>query len=220
MKPLSQYIDHTILKPDATKAAIVTLCQEAITHQFFSVCVNSSNVPICHEVLKNSSVRICSVVGFPLGAMSTETKAFETKLAIEQGADEIDMVIAIGRLKDQDDRYVLQDIQAVVTSAQGRLVKVIIETCLLTKPEIVKACQLAEKAGAQFVKTSTGFSSGGATVEDVALMRANVAAHMQVKASGGIRNLADFEAMIAAGATRIGTSSGISILAGKTSTSY
>lgn len=220
MNKLASYIDHTNLKQDAKQLDIIRLCQEAKEHHFFSVCVNSGYVKLCAEQLQNTTVKVCSVVGFPLGAMSTLAKGYETKMAIADGANEIDMVINVSRLKDKDDDYVLKDIQEVVKNAQGRLVKVIIETCLLNDEEKVRACHLSEKAGASFVKTSTGFSSGGAKIEDVQLMRKSVSNHIGVKASGGIKTKGDFEAMIAAGANRIGTSSGIVILSGGISNTY
>ena len=220
MNPYAHYIDHTNLKQNATKKDIITLCHEAKEHHFFSVCVNPGYVSLCAKELEGTSVKVCTVIGFPLGATTTESKVYETKVAVEQGVGEIDMVINVSRLKDKDNDFVLHEIKQVVDQAQGRLVKVIIETCLLTDEEKIRACQLSEKAGARFVKTSTGFSTGGATVNDVKLMRASVSSSMGVKASGGIRTKADFEAMIQAGATRIGTSSGILILAGGTSNTY
>jgi deoxyribose-phosphate aldolase len=207
-------IDHTLLKPDATSAEIISLCQEAKTYNFKTVCVNSSFVKTAKKELSGSSVLVCSVVGFPLGAMSSAAKGFETKIAVEDGADEIDMVINISKLKDQDYDFVLNDIKSVVANAKGKTVKVILETCLLTDDLKVKACNLAVSAGANFVKTSTGFSSGGATVEDVKLMRQTVGPKIGVKASGGVRSLEDLEKMIEAGANRIGTSSGVKILKG------
>lgn len=213
---LAKYIDHTLLKPDATRADIEKLCQEAKAHGFFSVCVNGSWVTTAAEFLKGSDVAVAAVTGFPLGAMSTAAKAYETKQAVEDGASEIDTVINIGRLKDKDDAYVLADLKAVVAAAGGQKVKVIFETCLLNEEEKVRACHLSVEAGAAFVKTSTGFSTGGATLEDVKLMVREVAGKCEVKASGGVRDIAAAEAMIAAGATRLGTSSGIAILQGKT----
>lgn len=218
MKNLASYIDHTILKPETTESQIRQLCKEALENQFFSVCVNTSFVPICKELLKGSSVKVCAVVGFPLGAMSTSAKAFETKWAVENGADEIDMVIQIGALKSHQYDYVREDIQKVVEAAQGRTVKVIIETSLLTRDEKIMACQLSKDAKAQFVKTSTGFNGGGATVEDVQLMKATVGDALQVKASGGVRDQATAEAMIRAGATRLGTSSGVQLVKNQTAT--
>ncbi|RAK22439.1 deoxyribose-phosphate aldolase [Anoxybacillus vitaminiphilus] len=216
---IAKMIDHTLLKADTTKEQIVKLCEEAKQYHFASVCVNPTWVATAAELLKGTDVKVCTVIGFPLGANTPETKAFETKDAIEKGATEVDMVINIGALKDGNDELVERDIRAVVEAAKGKaLVKVIIETCLLTEEEKVRACQLAVKAGADYVKTSTGFSTGGATVEDVALMRKTVGPEIGVKASGGVRDLQGAEAMIQAGATRIGTSSGAAIVQGKTAT--
>lgn len=205
-------IDHTLLAPDATAEQIESLCLEAKKYGFASVCVNPSWVKYCHSLLQDTSVKVCTVIGFPLGATTSKTKAFETKNAIENGADEIDMVINIGLLKARDYEQVQEDIQQVVDAAMGRTVKVIIETCLLTEEEKVKACELAVNAGAHFVKTSTGFSTGGATAEDVQLMRKTVGKDCGVKASGGIRSLSDMKKMIEAGANRIGASSGVKII--------
>jgi deoxyribose-phosphate aldolase len=217
---IAAMIDHTLLKPDATKQQIETLCQEAREHKFFSVCVNPVWVSMAKELLKDSGVKVCTVIGFPLGAATSETKAFETKNAIENGAEELDMVINIGALKDQNDEWVENDIRSVVAAAKGKaLTKVIIETSLLTKEEKIRACQLAVKAGADFVKTSTGFSSGGATVSDIALMRETVGPNVGVKASGGVRNTEDAQKMIESGATRIGASSSVDIIKGETVTS-
>ncbi len=214
-------IDHTALKADTKKEAITTLCKEAKEYEFASVCVNPTWVSYCAELLKETSVKVCTVIGFPLGANTPETKAFETTNAIENGADEIDMVINIGALKDQNYDLVARDIQAVVDAANGKCVKVIIETCLLTKEEIKKVCTIAHDAKATFVKTSTGFSTGGATIEDVALMKKTVGDALEVKASGGVRSYEDMVKVVEAGATRIGTSSGISLLQGKeTNTEY
>lgn len=211
---LARFIDHTLLKPEAKAGDIEKLCEEAVAHKFFSVCVNGSWVPFAAERLMGSPVKVAAVTGFPLGAMSSEAKAFETAWAVRHGASEIDTVLAVGRLKQGDAAYVLGDLQGVVKAAEGRPVKVIFETCLLTREEKILACQLSVQAGARFVKTSTGFSSGGATVEDVRLMHETVAGACEVKASGGIRDLAAAQAMIAAGATRLGTSSGIAIVSG------
>lgn len=211
---LSQYIDHTLLKPEATEAQIATLCQEAKDFGFYSVCVNSIYVPLCKKLLAGSTVKVCSVVGFPLGAMSTPAKAFETSWAVDNGADEIDMVISVGSLKQGLNQYVQDDIQKVVQAAHGKVVKVIIETSLLTQEEKVVACKAAMSAKAHFVKTSTGFSTGGATLEDVKLMKEIVGTQLEVKASGGIKNSQQAQEMIAAGATRLGTSSGITIVNG------
>jgi deoxyribose-phosphate aldolase len=217
---IAKMIDHTLLKADATKAQIVKLCEEAKQYGFASVCVNPTWVATAAELLKDTDVKVCTVIGFPLGANTPETKAFETKNAIENGAAEVDMVINVGALKDGNDDLVERDIRAVVEAAKGKaLVKVIIEACLLTEEEKVRACQLAVKAGADYVKTSTGFSTGGATPEDVALMRKTVGPNIGVKASGGVRDMQSAEAMIQAGATRIGTSSGVAIIEGKTASS-
>jgi len=215
---LAKFIDHTLLKPEAKGSDIEKLCQEAVTHGFFSVCVNSSRVEEAAALVQGKGVAVAAVTGFPLGAMSTAAKAFETSQAIADGATEIDTVINIGRLKQGDDRYILEDLKAVVAAAQGRAVKVIFETCLLTDEEKIRACKLSLEAGAAFVKTSTGFSTGGATLDDVRLMHRAVAGRCQVKASGGIRDRATALAMIEAGATRLGTSSGAAILAGETAT--
>ena len=184
---LNRMIDHTMLKADATKETIIRYCREAKEHEFASVCVNTCFVPLVADELKGSEVKTCCVVGFPLGAMLTTAKAFEASEAVKAGADEVDMVINISALKDKDDNYVEDDIRAVVEASKGAVVKVIIETCLLTDEEKVRACELSVKAGADFVKTSTGFSTGGATVEDVALMKKTVDGRAKVKASGGIR---------------------------------
>ena len=211
-KKWNKFIDHTILKADATKNDITKLCEEAKQYDFTSVCVNPIWVSYCAKYLEDCDVNVCTVIGFPLGANTSQVKAFEAKKAIEEGADEVDMVINIGALKAGDIETVYQDIQAVVDASQGHCVKVIIETCLLTDDEKVLACQQAVKAKATFVKTSTGFSTGGATVHDVALMKKTVGDQCEVKASGGVKTFADMEAMIEAGATRIGTSSGISLM--------
>ncbi len=211
---IAKSIDHTLLKPDATFAQIHTLVDEAKQYRFFSVCVNPAYVATCADLLKGTGVQVCTVVGFPLGASSTAVKAFETVHAIKDGADEIDMVINIGALKSQKLLLVEEDIREVVYAAEGKVVKVIIETSLLTEEEKVQACQIAEKAGANFVKTSTGFNGGGATVEDIKLMRESVSTSVNVKASGGIRDLETAKKMLAAGATRLGTSAGVSIVKG------
>ncbi|MBB6021814.1 deoxyribose-phosphate aldolase [Paenibacillus sp. JGP012] len=216
---LAKMIDHTLLRADATRNEITKLTEEAKQYQFASVCVNPGWVSYAAEQLQGTGVDICTVIGFPLGASTTETKAFETKDAIAKGATEVDMVINISALKDGNDDYVEQDIRAVVEAAAGTLVKVIIETSLLTDDEKVRACQAAVRAGADFVKTSTGFSTGGATPEDVALMRRTVGPDVGVKASGGVRSLEDMQKMIEAGATRIGASSGVKIMQGGESTS-
>lgn len=212
---LNKYIDHTILKPDTKKEQVAHIIEEAKTYDFASVCVNPTWVSFAAKELQGTDVKVCTVVGFPLGATTPAVKAFETKDAIANGADEIDMVINIGALKSQDDQLVLEDIRAVVEAANGTLVKVIIETCLLTEEEKVKACLLSKEAGADFVKTSTGFSTGGATVADVALMRQTVGEELGVKASGGARSYQDAMAFIEAGANRIGASSGVAIMKGE-----
>jgi deoxyribose-phosphate aldolase len=216
---VTNMIDHTLLKADATKEEIMKLVEEAKKYLFASVCVNPTWVKISADMLKDTpEVKVCTVIGFPLGASTPETKAFETKNAIENGANEIDMVINIAALKDKQDDLVERDIKAVVEAAQGKaLTKVIIETCLLTNEEKVRACEISVKAGADFVKTSTGFSTGGATVEDIKLMRETVGPEIGVKASGGVRSREDALAMIEAGATRIGASSGVSISKGELS---
>ncbi|MED1739801.1 deoxyribose-phosphate aldolase [Bacillus swezeyi] len=215
MKQIAQMIDHTALKPDTVKSQIETLCKEAVEHEFASVCVNPYWVPLCAELLQGSDVKVCTVIGFPLGASAAATKAFETKQAMAYGADEIDMVMNIGALKDRDTGTVEKDIQAVTDAAEGKaLVKVIIETALLTDEEKKLACELSVKAGADFVKTSTGFSGGGATARDIRLMRETVGPNIGVKASGGIRDKESALAMIEAGATRIGASAGVSIISG------
>ena len=214
-KSYASYIDHTLLKPEATKEQIQKICAEAKEYGFASVCVNPTWVSLAAAELKEVASKVCTVIGFPLGASTSATKAFETKDAIANGADEIDMVINIGALKSKQYKAVEKDIRAVVEAANGTLVKVIIETCLLSKEEKMKACELAVSAGADFVKTSTGFSTGGATVEDVALMRQTVGPKIGVKASGGVRSLEDLESMVKAGATRIGASSGVKIIKGQ-----
>ena len=211
---LNKYIDHTLLKADASQEQIETLIEEATKYDFASVCVNPTWVSFAAQALKATDVKVCTVIGFPLGANTPEIKAFETSDAIQNGANEVDMVINIGALKSRNFDLVKRDIRAVVEAAKGTLVKVIIETCLLTDDEKVKACQIAQKAGADFVKTSTGFSTGGATVEDVALLRKTVGPDMGVKASGGARSYEDALAFIKAGATRIGASSGVAIMEG------
>lgn len=214
-KTLAKYIDHTLLKPDATAEAIKKVCAEAKKYDTASVCVNTSRIPLVAEELKGTDIKACCVVGFPLGAMLPEAKAAEADFAIKAGANEVDMVINVGKAKDGDWDYVEQDIAAVKAVCRDRaLLKVIIETCLLTDDEKVEACLCAKRAGAEYVKTSTGFSTGGATVEDIALMRKTVGPEMGVKASGGVRTREAAEAMIAAGATRIGASSSKAILEG------
>lgn len=209
---LSKYIDHTLLKPEATKKDILNLIEEAKTYDFASVCINPGWVKFAHEELKNSNVNVCTVIGFPLGATSLESKVYETKVAIEDGADEIDMVISIGQLKSGNDYYVKEEIRKVVEASGNKMVKVIIETCLLTEDEKVRACTLAKEADADYVKTSTGFSKGGATIQDVKLMRETVGDDMGVKASGGIHTKQEMLDMINNGASRIGVSCGVDIV--------
>lgn len=209
---LNKMIDHTILKADAKREDVVRYCKEAKEYDFMSVCVNSCHVKTVKKELEGSDVKVCCVVGFPLGAMATEAKAFETKYCVENGADEIDMVINIGGLKDKDYDLVRRDIEEVVKAANGKVVKVIIETCLLDEEEKKKACEIAKEAKAHFVKTSTGFSTGGAKVEDIRLMKSVVGDELKVKASGGVRTKEDAMNMIDAGADRIGASSGINIV--------
>jgi deoxyribose-phosphate aldolase len=213
---LAKMIDHTLLKPDATQEQIAQLCYEARKYGFASVCVNPTWVELCAQLLKGSPVKVCTVIGFPLGATAPEVKAFETQTALRQGASEIDMVINIGALKARDLELVAKDIRGVVTAAhaEGAIVKVIIEAVLLTDEEKTIACLLSKEAGADFVKTSTGFASGGATVHDVELMRKTVGPEMGVKAAGGVRTYEDAENMIKAGATRIGASAGVKIIQG------
>lgn len=215
----AKLIDHTLLKADATRDQITQLCDEAKKYEFASVCVNPTWVKYSAQLLAGSPVKVCTVIGFPLGASTSAVKAFETKDAITNGAGEIDMVINIGALKNGEFDLVRDDIKAVVEAANGTLVKVIIETCLLTEEEKVKACELSVEAGAHFVKTSTGFSTGGATAEDIATMRKTVGPNIGVKASGGVRSLEDMQKMIENGATRIGASSGVAIMQGLTSDS-
>ena len=213
---LASLIDHTLLKPDATREEVEQLCREAAQFCFASVCVNPNWVALCRELLRGSGVKVCTVIGFPLGAHLPDIKAYETRRAIEQGAEEVDMVINIGALKSRDYALVEQDIHGVVNAAAGRaLVKVILETSLLTRDEKVMGSTLAKAAGADFVKTSTGFAGGGATVEDVQLMRETVGPEMGVKASGGVRTKEDAEKMVAAGATRLGASAGVKIVRGE-----
>ncbi len=212
---VAKYIDHTVLAANATRDKIETLCKEADKYKFASVCVNSCWVPLCAKLLEKSEVKVCTVVGFPLGAMSTESKAFEARTAVKAGAEEVDMVINIGYLKNHDDDLVQDDITKVKEACGKALLKVIIETCLLTEEEKVRACRLAKASGADYVKTSTGFSTGGATVEDIKLMRKAVGPDLGVKASGGVRTYADALAMIEAGATRVGASSSIAIVEGQ-----
>lgn len=208
----NRLIDHTLLAPDATKEQIKKICDEAKEYNFASVCVNPSWIRFCKEQLKGSDVKVCTVIGFPLGATMMASKISEAKYSLYEGADELDMVINIGRLKDHDDEYVKNEIEELKKVAGDKILKVIIETCLLTDEEKVRACKLAKAAKADFVKTSTGFSKGGATVEDVKLMRETVGSDMGVKASGGVKTKEDLVAMINAGATRIGTSHGVDLV--------
>lgn len=216
---VAKYIDHTLLKPDSTREQIDKILEEAKKYQFKSVCINPTHVSYASQQLLDTDVLVCTVIGFPLGATTTDVKVFETENAIKNGASEIDMVINIGALKDQRYDEVQKDIEGVIAAANGKTVKVIIETVLLTDEEKVKASELAEKAGATFVKTSTGFAGGGATPEDVKLMKDTVGNRLEVKASGGVRSLEDFEKMIEAGATRIGASAGVQIIEGLDSNS-
>lgn len=208
----NKLIDHTLLKQDATPEQIIALCEEAKKFDFMSVCVNPAYVPLAAECLKGSDVKVCTVIGFPLGMNLTRTKVEEAELAIKEGADEIDMVINVGMLKAGHDQFVEEEIRELKAVAGQKVLKVIIETCLLTDEEKVRACIASKNAGADFVKTSTGFSTGGATVHDVALMRKTVGPEMGVKASGGVRTHEDLLAMVEAGATRIGTSNGTKII--------
>jgi len=211
---LAAFIDHTILKADATAGDIEKLCAEAREHKFYSVCVNGSRVAQARHFLEGSDVKVACVVGFPLGAMAADAKRFETEAAIDDGAQEIDVVLNVGRLKDGDDKYVLRELRDVVEAADGRSVKVILENCLLTTEQKIRACKLVVESDAHFVKTSTGFGAGGATIADVELMRATVGPKFGVKASGGIRDTQTALAMIAAGATRLGTSASVAIVQG------
>lgn len=210
---INKLIDHTALKPNTNKESILKLIAEAKTYDFASVCVNPCWVALAHQELKNTDIKVCTVIGFPLSANTTEVKVFETKDAIEKGAQEIDMVINIAMLKDKEYDYVENEIHQIVEAAKDKaIVKIIIETCLLTDEEKIKACELSQKAGADFVKTSTGFSTGGATVHDIVLMRKTVGAEMGVKASGGVHTHEEALAMVEAGATRIGASAGVKLL--------
>ncbi|MFM1615367.1 deoxyribose-phosphate aldolase [Streptococcus mutans] len=212
---INQYIDHTLLKPESRQDQIDKLIREAKTYNFASVCINPTWVSYAAKALEGTDIKICTVIGFPLGATTSAVKAFETKDAISHGADEVDMVINIGQAKSGHFAFVEEDIRAVVEASGDKLVKVIIETCLLTDKEKIKACQAAVAAGADFVKTSTGFSIAGAKLEDVRLMRQTVGPDVGVKAAGGTRSLEDAQAFIEAGATRIGTSAGVTIMEGK-----
>lgn len=219
MKLLNAYIDHTLLKPTATKNDIAKLCAEAIEHQFFSVCVNSCYVALAKAQVKNSNVKVCSVIGFPLGSMSTQAKVAEAKRALNDGADEIDMVINLGFLKSKDFDAVWKDIEAVKKTMPHHVLKVILETCYLDELEIIKASELAIQSGADFIKTSTGFGSGGATIRDVKLMKSVANNTIKIKASGGIKDKKTALQYIKLGVERLGTSSGIAIVTGKTSNS-
>ena len=215
MSELASYIDHTLLKPDATRAQLEQLCAEAAEHQFSTVCVNGSRVELAYSLLEDCDVQVCTVVGFPLGAMDADAKRYETEVAVDLGASEIDMVMNVGRFKDGEHDYIVREIRDVVEAADDRVVKVILETCLLTNDEIAQACKLVTQAQAHFVKTSTGFGNAGATLEHVRLMRETVGQFAGVKAAGGVRNADDARAMIEAGATRIGTSNGVAIVSGE-----
>lgn len=215
-KKLNKYLDHTLLKAEATKAQITQLCNEAKEFDFATVCVNSYWVPFCHEQLKGTDVGITTVIGFPLGAMSSAAKAFEAQQAIKDGVTELDMVMNIGEMLAGNYDLVLKDMQAVRAATKDHVLKVIFENAYLTKEQIIKACELAVKAGIDFVKTSTGFAATGATIEDVKLMKSVVGDRAQVKAAGGVRTKEDTEEMIAAGASRIGTSGGVKIVQGQT----
>lgn len=213
MKSIAKYIDHTILKADATREMVEKLCIEAKEYGFYSVCINSYYVDLCRKLLNDTDVKVCCVIGFPLGANDSLVKSFEAKTAIENGAEEIDMVINIGALKSKEYDIVLNDIKNVVNETKGKaILKVIIETCLLTDEEKIKACELAVEAGADFVKTSTGFSTGGATESDIKIMKDAVKGKCKIKASGGIRTLRDLRTMISAGADRVGASASVNIV--------
>jgi deoxyribose-phosphate aldolase len=212
MSDLAKFIDHTLLKPEATRAQIEALCAEAAEHNFATVCVNGSRVELAYSLLEESDVQVAAVVGFPLGAMEADVKRYETEAAIDAGAGEIDMVMNVGRFIDGDHDFIVREIRDVVEAADDHVVKVILETCLLSNEQIEQACKLVVQAQAHFVKTSTGFGSAGATIEHVKLMRETVSQFAGVKAAGGIRNAADAHAMIEAGATRLGTSGGVAIV--------
>ena len=215
MSDLAPYIDHTLLKPEAAREQIESLCAEAAEHKFSTVCVNGSRVELAYSLLEESDVQVAAVVGFPLGAAEADSKRYETEVAIDQGAGEIDMVMNVGRFQDGDHDYIVREIRDVVEAADDRVVKVILETCLLSDAQIEQACKLVVQAQAHFVKTSTGFGSAGATIEHVELMRETVGQFAGVKAAGGIRDAATARAMIEAGATRLGTSNGIAIVTGE-----
>lgn len=217
---IAKMIDHTVLKADTTEEQVRKVCREALDNNFASVCINPGYVKLAASLLEGSEVKVCTVIGFPLGANTSRVKAFETTEAINEGAQEVDMVINVGKLKDKDYDYIREDIKAVVEASKGKaLTKVILETCLLTNEEKVIACKLAKEAGANFVKTSTGFSTGGATYEDIKLMRETVGPELGVKASGGVRSYQDAISLIEAGASRIGASSSIAICEGGTGSS-
>lgn len=214
MLPINKYIDHTNLKADMSKDDLIKLTNEAKEYNFCSVCINPCFVKEASTLLQNSDVKVCSVIGFPLGANTTSTKVYEAKEAVANGADEIDMVINISKLKDKDYDYVLDEIKQIKDAIGEVVLKVIIETCLLTNEEKIKACEIVSNSGAEFIKTSTGTSTGGATVEDVALMKEHIADHVLIKAAGGVRSYDDAINMIESGASRIGTSGGVSIVNG------
>ncbi len=209
---LAKYIDHTLLKPEATKLQIQNLCEEALKYNFYAVCINSSHLQTAKEILRKSQVKIASVVGFPLGACDSNVKKFEAKKAIDSGAHELDMVIHLGAIKSEDWLYVEQEIKDIILISQGQPVKVIFETHMLTDAEKIKLCQICTSTGVTFVKTSTGFLGGGATISDVQLMKSHIGPKVLVKASGGVRDYATAIAMIDAGASRIGTSAGVAII--------
>jgi len=214
MSDLAKFIDHTLLKPDASRAQIETLCAEAAEHSFATVCVNGSRVELAHSLLEECDVQVATVVGFPLGAADADAKRYETEAAVDAGAGEIDMVMNVGRFLDGENDYIVREIRDVVEAADDRVVKVILETCLLTEEQIAQACKLVVQAQAHFVKTSTGFGSAGATVEHVKLMRETIGQFAGVKAAGGIRDATTAQAMVEAGATRLGTSAGVAIVTG------
>ncbi len=215
MSDLAKYIDHTLLKPEASRAQVEVLCAEAAEHGFATVCVNGSRVELAYSLLEDSDVQVATVVGFPLGAADADAKRYETEAAVDAGAGEIDMVMNVGRFLDGEHGYIVREIRDVVEAADDRLIKVILETCLLTEEQIVQACKLVVQAQAHFVKTSTGFGDAGATVDHVKLMRETVGQFAGVKAAGGIRDAATARAMIEAGATRLGTSGGVGIVKGE-----
>ena len=218
---IAKMIDHTILKAEATESEIIKLCKEAIHYDFASVCVNPSMVPVAAKELKGTHVKVCTVIGFPLGATTTEVKVFETKDVIEKGATEVDMVINVGKLKERNLEYVKNDIKAVVEAAKGKaLTKVIIETCLLTEEEKISMCKAVTEAGADYIKTSTGFGTAGATIEDIRLFKKHIGPNVKMKAAGGVKTIADLEMFINEGCDRIGTSSAVNMLKGEEVTGY